>query len=190
MKKLVGGLVLALVIVLPCAWAYGLGSMDTETLAQCSVNQTSASKEGGGSALYPASVCFSYLRSFRSTPADIQLLTDGGGLDSILNGDSPMKYKVAAFLIRQGLSVESINHHSVEDRTLAVTPLQAAIYYNDLPRVRFLLDQGANPLVTDEDGHTPLQVATGFQQTRPDVTRLRIMYLLKDAEDKAKAPAS
>lgn len=130
-KILFGGSALTLVGVFGLI-LYVMSQMGIEHLISCSLNERGTR--------IPNSLCKYYLVNYRATTNDINRLKNGAGLDYIINGDNQKKYDIAKFFISKGLSVDSINHYSKKE----VTPLVAAVLYNDVELVRFLIIQGAN----------------------------------------------
>ena len=166
-------IILALTIGLPSALAaftiYALSVMDIERMILCASTQQ---QERG---LFD-NLCYVYLVNFRGSTKDIQTLTDGTGLEFILNGpDEDLKYTIAEHFIANGLDVNSVNHHGGH----GYTPLHAAVLYNDLERTEFLLNHGASLTIRDQVGHlTPVEFARLLQQKTPDIDRSEIISLL------------
>ncbi|MDZ4263027.1 MAG: hypothetical protein U1B30_11950, partial [Pseudomonadota bacterium] len=97
--------------------------------------------------------------------------SDGAGLELILNLQSPEKYEMAKTFISKGLDVDGINHYSDRD----ITPLLASVLYNDVERVKFLIDQGANIEIRSKGyGMTALELAKKLhkEQGREDRTEM------------------
>lgn len=74
------------------------------------------------------------MRLFRSSESAIKELRYGG-LDPILNMKDERKYKIAKFLIENGLDVDEPNQYGDEDSD--ATPLHLSVLYNDPERARF-----------------------------------------------------
>ncbi|PAU82224.1 hypothetical protein CK501_03520 [Halovibrio salipaludis] len=157
-KWFVGVSAISIVLTLALV-AYVLSSMSMSTLVLCSA--------GEGGIRIPASVCETHMRLFRSSESDIKELRYGG-LDPVLNMKDERKYKIARFLIENGLDVDEPNQYGDEDSD--ATPLHLSVLYNDPERARFLLDQGADPDAESDrfDGMTPLELARHFRSTDND----------------------
>ncbi len=146
---------LLLLAVAGGAW-YSLSRMEVSTLAICS--------EGEGGILIPADACFFYLKNFRLGPEDIDSLEREGGLEVVLNGNTERKYRIAELLIDNGLDVDSPNAYS----DTRLTPLQSAVLYSDLERVRFLVEHGAAILEPNPTtGSNALELARRMAKNKP-----------------------
>ena len=150
---------------------YVMSDMEIEHLISCSSNE-------GGTRI-PSGLCEYYMLNHRITESDIEQLGDGAGLEYILNSENPKKYKIAEIFISKGLDVNGINHYIDKD----VTPLHAAVMYNDVERVKFLIKQGANVhIVSNGYGMTALELAKRFHEETGKENRSEIIQLLSDAE--------
>jgi ankyrin repeat protein len=133
---------------------------------------------GEGGTRIPMDICEYYMINHRITEDDIRNLSRGSGLDYILNGQNPDKYKIAEVFISKGLSVNGVNHNSEN----GITPLHAAVLDNDPERTRFLLDQGADTSIVSEGyGMTPLELAEKLDKTGSE-DRNRIIEMLSQHE--------
>lgn len=130
--KIIYGSIAGLFLVTLGLALHNVTSMGAEELIMCSADE--------GGIKIPSSACEYYMFNHRIDNDDILQLTEGAGLDFILNLDNPKKYKIAETFIARGLNVDGTNNYSDKD----ITPLHAAVLYNDLERVRFLISQGAN----------------------------------------------
>lgn len=149
---------------------YVMSQMDIEHLISCSSNE--------GSTRIPRSLCEYYMINHRITKDDINELSSGAGLDYILNGEKPKKYEIAKIFISRGLDVDGINHFSEKD----VTPLHAAVLFNDVQRVKFLIYHGANLNITSRGyGMTALELARKLHKEESKEDRSEIIKILSSA---------
>lgn len=170
LKWLLSG-VLIVVVGLCGATLYALSQMRIQQLISCSTNE-------GGTQI-PADICEYYMVNYRMTDKDIESLSQGAGLDYILNAESPDKYRIAKVFIANGLDVNGVNHYSDKD----VTPLHAAVLYNDPERVRFLLGQGADASIVSEGyGGTPLELAKRLDAAHSEQDRSSIVEMLSNTD--------
>lgn len=142
---------------------YAMSQMEMGHLILCSANETGTR--------IPSSLCEYYMLNHRMSKDDIKELSDGAGLELILNLQSPEKYEMAKTFISKGLDVDGINHYSDRD----ITPLLASVLYNDIERVKFLIDQGANIEIRSKGyGMTALELARKLhkEQGREDRTEM------------------
>lgn len=166
-KRIVAGSILAAICTTYAAFmTYNLKTMDIETLIQCAGNDAGIT--------IPSGICKHYLTNHRLAKKDIQDLTQGAGLDFILNSSSEDKYQIAELFIDSGLSVNSINHYSDG----GFTPLHAAVIYNDAERVKYLLSKGAGTQIIDSRFKlTPKELATHLQDTDKSNDRKKLIQV-------------
>lgn len=163
-----GGLFLALTGLM----IFDMSRMDIESLILCST------KEGG--IRIPSKLCEYYMLNYRMNKRDIEELSKGAGLEYILNGENSKKYEIAEIFILNGLDVNGINHYSDRD----VTPLHAAVIYNDLERVKFLIRHGADMHIKSEGyGMTAIELAKELHGENGKENRSEIIQVLSDADN-------
>ncbi len=151
---------------------YAMTQMEMVHLMLCSTNQ-------GGTKI-PSSLCRYYLVNHRINEKGIKELSEGGGLDVVLNiEENAAEYELAKMLLAKGLDIDRANHAGGTD----VTPLQAAVLYNDVRRVNFLLEYGADIHLSEGYGMTPIEIARKFHQAGNKLQdRTEIIQILSDAE--------
>ncbi|VAW88556.1 hypothetical protein MNBD_GAMMA18-1324 [hydrothermal vent metagenome] len=151
---------------------YDMSKMEIEVLMLCSTNR--------GGILIPSDLCKYYLVNYRINEKGIKELSEGGGLDVVLNiEESAAEYELAKMFLARGLDVDGANHAGGKD----VTPLQAAVMYNDVRRVNFLLEYGANIHLSEGYGMTPIDIARKFHKAGSELEdRSEIIQILSDAE--------
>lgn len=150
--KRIGALVLTLFIALSGLVIYAMSGMSASTLVLCSANE--------GGIYIPGRVCEFYLKTYRSGHRDIEELAIGG-LDPILNlSNDSKKYELATFFIGKGLDVNGVNHYNY-GQPMDLTPLHAGILAQDVKRIQFLIEHGADTTLVSStlDGKTPLEYA-------------------------------
>ena len=146
---------------------YDISRMDIEELILCSANE--------GGIRIPNSICEYYMLNHRINKGDVAQLAEGAGLEFILNLENPEKYKIAEIFISKGLNVNGINHYNDK----YITPLHAAVLYNDLERVKFLVGQGANINIKSKGyGMTALELARHLHKEHGKENRIEIIKLL------------
>jgi len=150
---------------------YDMKTMNIEVLILCSSNQ--------GGIRIPSKLCNYYMVNFRIDEDDIKELSEGAGLEFILNGQNPIKYQIAETFISRGLDVNGVNNYSSRD----LTPLHAAVLYNDAEVIRFLISQGANVHRRSKGyyGMTPLELAEKLHEEEGLHNRSKIITILSDA---------
>jgi len=163
LRLLVSGVFLLALLYVGGA-AYNLAKMNTKVMILCSARQ--------GGIFIPARVCKAWLFRFRPDRDDIALLQQGGGLDYVLNVDSPPGYELSQRLVSLGLDVNGVNHHANSGQT----PLHAAVLYDDASRVEFLLRHGADRSLRNQDGLSALELARHLESVGE--TRAEIIDLL------------
>ena len=133
-----------------------------------------------GGILIPSSLCKYYLVNYRINEKSISELSKGGGLDVVLNIEEDAdEYELAKMLLAKGLDVDGANHAGGQD----VTPLQAAVLYNDVRRVNFLLKYGADIHLSEGYGMTPIDIARKFHKAGDELQdRSEIIRILLNAE--------
>ena len=170
-KKIVFGSIGGIFLTIAGLMFYAMTQMEITHLILCG--------EKGSSIRIPSSLCHYYMVNYRINEQGIKELSEGAGLDYILNGEDPRKYKLAKIFIAKGLDVNGVNHYSSKGST----PLQAAAGYNDAPRIKFLIEQGADLQLRGEFGMTALEYA---KKTHKAGSKFRdnreIIQLLSDAE--------
>lgn len=150
---------------------YAMTQMDILHLLLCSSNQ-------GGTRI-PSNVCEYYMINYRINNDDLKYLSDGPGLDAVLNVQSPKIYEFAELFISNGLDVNGVNNYT----SPKITPLQAAVLFNDLERVKFLLKHGANIHIRNEHYKmTAIELAKKRHEETGKENRSEIIKLLSDAE--------
>lgn len=159
----------ALVIVAAAGSSSLLSTQSMEQLVQCGTED--------GDALVP-SLCVSYLKLFRLDPVSIDELQAGAGLDGVLNSQGDNRYQVAELLLQNGLDVDGVNHYGVEGGE-HLTPLQAAIHYNDRQRIDFLLRHGADASVRDAQGRDALALIEHLSAESPEEDRSALLELFR-----------
>jgi len=164
----VGGIFLTIVGLM----FYVVTEMQMVHLMLCSTNQ-------GGTRI-PASLCKYYLVNYRINEKGIKELSEGGGLDVVLNiEEDAVEYELAKMLLAKGLNVDGINYYSSKGST----PLQAAVRYNDTRRVKFLIGQGADLHITGDHKMTALEIAKKLHREGDKLQdRREIIQILSDAE--------
>jgi len=173
----VGGIFLAYVGLA----LYVMTEMEMVHLMLCSTNQ-------GGTKI-PSSICKYYLVNYRINEKGIKELSEGGGLDVVLNvegyaeGRAP-KYELAKIFLAKGLDVNGVNHYKARAEDKSMTPLQAAVVYNDAPRIKFLIKQGAGLQMRGELGMTALEYAKKTHKAGSQFRDNReIIKILSDASN-------
>lgn len=150
---------------------YSLARMEVSTLAICA--------EGEGGILIPSDVCHLYLKNFRLKPEDIASLEREGGLDVILNGNSHRKYHIAELLIHNGLDIDSPNIYSRN----RLTPLQSAVLYQDLERVKFLVQHNASVRAVNPNTNlSALDMALQTAEESPSAENTEILKYLSQTD--------
>lgn len=151
---------------------YAMSQMSIQHLILC------GSDESG--TRIPSSLCNYYMINHRITERDIKDLSEGAGLEYILNLESPGKYKIAEIFISRGLDVDGINHFNNKD----ITPLQASVFYNDVERVKFLIKQGADINIRSEGhGMTALELAKKLHKENDKEDRSEIIKILSSVSN-------
>jgi len=147
-----------------------LSRMEPETLILCSLDE--------GGVLIPAKICEYYLFNHRDTALDIKNLSSGSGLSFILEGKSAIKkYKIADFFIKNGLSVDSVNHSGGYN----LTALHGAVLDNDIKMLTFLLNNNASTNIkAPVINMTPVELAQSLKIKEPNVNREKIIEILSD----------
>ncbi|WDE03452.1 ankyrin repeat domain-containing protein [Thalassomonas viridans] len=152
--------------------AYDMSKMDIESLVLCSANE--------GGIRIPSALCKHYLLNHRINEKDIKQLSEGAGLDYILNLQSSEKYEIAKTFIAKGLDINGINHYSDKN----VTPLHASVLYNDVERVKFLVTQGANVQIRSKGyDMTALELAKKLHDEHGKENRNEIIKILLAASN-------
>jgi len=148
---------------------YDMSEMKIEVLILCSSNE--------GGIRIPSNLCHYYMLNYRINEKDIKALSEGAGLDYILNGESPKNYDIAKAFLARGLDVNGISHYS------GMTPLQATALSNDVQSVKFLLEKGADLHLTGDKGITALALAKKMHVVGNKLRdRTEIIQILSDAE--------
>jgi len=152
---------------------YAMTQMEMGHLMLCSTNQ-------GGTKI-PSGLCHYYLVNYRINEKGIKELSDGGGLDVVLNIEkNATEYALAKIVLANGLDVNGINHYDPK----GATPLQAAVVYNDVKRVEFLIEQGADLYITGGEGMTALEMAKKLHKAESKLqNRSEIIQILLDADN-------
>ncbi len=139
----------------------------------CSVNK--------GGIRIPSSLCHYYLVNYRINEQGIKELSEGGGLGVVLNiEEDATEYALAKIVLANGLDVNGVNHYG----DVNLTPLQAAVLHNDVKRVKFLLEYGADLYITGNYGMTALEMAKKRHKEESKLqNRREIIQILSDAEN-------
>ncbi len=171
-KKIFFGGVGGILLTITGLMFYVMTQMEMKVLISCSANE--------GGIRIPSSLCHYYMVNYRINEQGIKELSDGAGLDYILNGESPKNYEFAKIFLANGLDVNGINHYDPK----GATPLQAAVVYNDVKRVKFLIEHGADLHITGGEGMTALEMARKFHKAESKLeNRSEIIQILSDAEN-------
>ncbi len=175
-KKIVFGGIGGIFLTIAGLMFYDMTQMEIETLILCSANE--------GGIRIPSDLCYSYMVNYRINEKDIEALSEGAGLDYILNGEGPVKYDIAKAFLARGLDVNGVNHYmAAPPNDKKMTPLQAAVVHNDLLRIKFLLDHGADLRFTGDKGMTALEYAKKIHKAGSErQDRTEIIQILSDAE--------
>jgi len=176
-KKIVFGCIGGIFLTIAGLMFYDMTSMKMEVLILCSQNE--------GGIRIPSGLCKYYLVNYRINEKGIKELSEGAGLDYILNveGRNPTGYELAKIFLANGLDVNGVNHYKARPEDKSSTPLQAAVVYNDVPRVKFLLEQGADLQMRGELGMTALEYAKKIHKAGSKFRdNSEIIQILSDAE--------
>ena len=174
-KRIVFGGVGGIFLTIAGLMFYDMTQMKIETLILCSANE--------GGIRIPSDLCYSYMVNYRMNEKDIKELSEGAGLDYILNGEEPIKYDIAKAFLARGLNVNGVNHYKARSEDKSATPLQAAVVYNDVPRAKFLLEQGADLQIRGELEMTALEYAKKLHKAGSKFRdKSEIIQILSDAE--------
>lgn len=170
-KILFAGVALALLGIFSLM-LYAMPKMSIQHLILCSSNESDTR--------IPSSLCNYYMLNHRITESDIKELSEGAGLEYILNLESHEKYKIAEIFISRGLDVNGVNHFSNRD----VTPLQASVFYNDVERVKFLIKHGADVSIRSKGyGMTALELAKKLHKENSKEDRSEIIKILSSGSN-------
>ncbi|CAA0104473.1 Uncharacterised protein [BD1-7 clade bacterium] len=161
------GVMSIVLVIFSSVVVYDLNRMNTEDLLQCSL--------GKGGFFQPSNLCESYLLHYRLGPSAIKEMTEGGGLDFILNLGGADAYTLAQIFIDNGLDVNATNKYSSD----GFTALHSAVLYNDLLRVEFLVSNGAD-INNSSNVHnvTPLELSKSLQGQSSDISYEEITLFL------------
>jgi len=176
-KKIFFGSVGGFFLTIAGLMLYVMTEMEMVHLMLCSTNQ-------GGTRI-PSGLCKYYLVNYRINEKGVKALSDGGGLDVILNiEEGSVEYELAKLFLAKGLDVDGVNHYTpAPPNDNKFTPLQSAVVLNDVPRVKFLLDYGADIHLSEGYGMTPIDIARKFHKTGSErQDRTEIIQILSDAE--------
>lgn len=163
--------VTALVLLIGTAafMLYAVSRVDTETVILCAT--------GEGGIRIPSRLCEYALYHQRDTAADVAVLSQGAGLVFVLSSEHPEKYRIAEFLIANGLDVNGVNHFG----DYPLTPLYSAILFNDVAMARFLLDHGADGATKQTPlDMTPQAFARALQRKDPSIDRSAMIAVLSE----------
>jgi len=152
--------------------------MEMEVLILCSENE--------GGIRIPSNLCKYYLVNYRMNEEDIKELSEGAGLDYILyiEGRNSTEYELAKLFLAKGLDVDGVNHYTAAPpNNEKMTPLQSAVVMNDVPRLKFLIEHGADLRLTGDKGITALEYAKKIHKAGSESwDTSEIIQLLSDAE--------
>jgi len=171
-KKIFFGGVGGIVLTIAGLMFYDMTQMKIETLILCSANE--------GGIRIPSNLCYNYMVNYRINAKDIKELSEGAGLDYILNGEGSIKYDIAKAFLARGLDVNGVNYYKAHPEDKGATPLQAAVVYNDVPRIKFLLEQKADLQIRGELGMTALEYAKKLHKAGSEFRDLS--EIIQDAE--------
>ncbi|VAW86303.1 hypothetical protein MNBD_GAMMA18-1798 [hydrothermal vent metagenome] len=177
-KKIAFGGIGGIFLIYVGLMLYVMTQMEMKVLILCSENQ--------GGIRIPSNLCKYYLVNYRMNEKDIKELSEGAGLDYILyiEGKNSTEYELAKLFLAKGLNVDGVNHYTpAPPNDNKFTPLQSAVVMNDMPRVKFLLDYGADIHLSEGYGMTPIDIARKFHKTGSErQDRTEIIQILSDAE--------
>ncbi|MBL1274937.1 MAG: hypothetical protein COB30_002505 [Ectothiorhodospiraceae bacterium] len=177
-KKIFFGGIGGIFLTIAALMFYDMTQMEMKVLILCSENQ--------GGIRIPSSLCKYYLVNYRMNEEDIKELSEGAGLDYILyiEGRNSTEYELAKLFLAKGLDVDGVNHYTAAPpNDEKFTPLQSAVVMNDVPRVKFLIEQGANLQIRGELGMTALEHAKKIHKAGSEFwDRSEIIQILSDAE--------
>lgn len=121
------------------------------------------------------------LYAFHPDQDDIeQLNREAGARYAASLPDSREAKSVLAHLVSNGLDINSVDKMDGS----GVTALHAAVLSNDHRAAEVLLNEGADPKVTDREGRTPLELARIISRNRPDRDFGRVIQLLEQASER------
>ena len=119
------------------------------------------------------------LYAFHPDQDDVeQLNREAGARYAASLPDSEEARSVLTHLVSNGLDINSVAEMDGSE----FTALHAAVLSNDHSAVEILLNEGADPKVTDHEGRTPLDLARVISRNRPDRDFTRVIHLLEQAE--------
>jgi len=125
----------------------------------------------------PSSVCEYYLFNHRLTQEDIQYLeTNSSGIAFVFGiKDQPKRDKYLRYFVKKGVSTNKL---SVID---GLTPLHAAVVINDAELVKFLLENGADPMLKDSQYKlASIDFVDYLQKKNPSTDRLKVRQQLQE----------
>jgi len=176
-KKIVFGGIGGIFLIIAGLMFYDMTKMEMEVLILCSENQ--------GGIRIPSSLCKYYLVNYRMNEKDIKELSEGAGLDYVLGveGRKSTEYELAKLFLAKGLDVDGVNHYTGYFDNKKSTPLQSAVVLNDVSRVKFLIEHGADLHLTGDKGMTALEYAKKLHKAGSErQDRTEIIRILSDAE--------
>jgi len=174
--KVIFGSIGGIFLTIAGLMVYVMTEMKMEYLILCSENEESIR--------IPSSLCKYYLVNYRMNEKDINELREGAGLDYILTVGGAGKYELAKLFLAKGLDVDGVNHYTeAPPNDKKFTPLQSAVVMNDVPRVKFLIEHGADLHITGDKGMTALEYAKKLHKAGSErQDRTEIIQILSDAE--------
>lgn len=133
MKKLALSLLIIALALYVGVSSYIVTSQGIQSLLVCA-------DRGGLMIPFSKSICRSYLFNVRGSPKDIAELQEYGGAALVINQGvtTAQTRQTLEFLVSRGLNVNGFDESSIR-------PLQGAVLENSFPKVKLLLDLGADP---------------------------------------------
>jgi len=139
-KKIIISLVAVTLVGVLGFYGYAITRMDLDKLLICATSDTAYN--------IPKGACSFYMRHLRDNSKDVELFDKYHGISTvILNPNQDDRFQWADFFIDIGMDV------NLRGLQLGFTPLHSAIVMNDAGGVQYLLDHGANPMITDNTFH-------------------------------------
>ncbi|MBL1277863.1 MAG: hypothetical protein COB30_017420 [Ectothiorhodospiraceae bacterium] len=177
-KKIVFGGIGGIFLIYVGLMLHVMTDMEIEHLILCSENQ--------GGIRIPSSLCKYYLVNYRMNEKDIKELSEGVGLNYILyvEGKNSTEYELAKLFLAKGLDVDGVDHYTAAPpNDKKFTPLQSTVVMNDVPRIKFLIEHGADLQIRGDVGMTALEYAKKIHKAGSErQDRTEIIQILSDAE--------
>jgi hypothetical protein len=154
---------------------YAISTQGIEQLLLCA-------DRGGLKIPFSKQLCRGYLLAFRGSREDIDTLHKGVGALFVTQGESATseRAELLNFLVGKGLDVNRVDMHQL-------LPLHGATLANSADEVKILLDNGADPSLTDgRFGLTPLEFALKLRrEDKSNTDREAVIALLRNADSNA-----